>query len=143
MSNITHDQQPLKLVEPNPRQRLDGRNWLKLNRAQDLLEAIGAAMHTEYKQIVDNGLLVQLDAEARRAMQEMLSAHHAEHRMTAIIVSHDVPEIVRVADTVLTLASGAVARRETAAAFGEDDEATRCAVFLRDSSATGAAALGI
>jgi len=41
MSNITNDQQPLKLVEPNPRRRLDGRNWLKLNRAQDLLEAIG------------------------------------------------------------------------------------------------------
>ena len=30
-----------------------------------------------------------------------------------------------------------------AAAIGEDDEATRCAVFLRDSSATGAAALGV
>jgi 5-methyltetrahydropteroyltriglutamate--homocysteine methyltransferase len=33
----------------------------------DLLEAIGAAMHTEYKQIVDNGLLVQLD-DARAAV---------------------------------------------------------------------------
>jgi len=34
---------------------------------EDLLEAIGAAMHTEYKQIVDNGLLVQLD-DARAAV---------------------------------------------------------------------------
>jgi 5-methyltetrahydropteroyltriglutamate--homocysteine methyltransferase len=33
----------------------------------DLIEAIGAAMHTEYKQIVDNGLLVQLD-DARAAV---------------------------------------------------------------------------
>lgn len=34
---------------------------------EDLIEAIGAAMHTEYKQIVDNGLLVQLD-DARAAV---------------------------------------------------------------------------
>jgi 5-methyltetrahydropteroyltriglutamate--homocysteine methyltransferase len=33
----------------------------------DLVEAIGAAMHIEYKQIVDNGLLVQLD-DARAAV---------------------------------------------------------------------------
>ena len=34
---------------------------------EKLVEAIGAAMHTEYKQIVDNGLLVQLD-DARAAV---------------------------------------------------------------------------
>jgi 5-methyltetrahydropteroyltriglutamate--homocysteine methyltransferase len=33
----------------------------------DLMEAIGAAMHDEYKQIVDNGFLVQLD-DARAAV---------------------------------------------------------------------------
>ena len=33
----------------------------------DLVDAIGAAMHVEYKQIVDNGLLVQLD-DARAAV---------------------------------------------------------------------------
>ena len=33
----------------------------------DLLAAIGAAMHDEYKQIVDNGFLVQLD-DARTAV---------------------------------------------------------------------------
>jgi len=34
---------------------------------EELAEAIGLAMHTEYKQIVDNGLLVQLD-DARAAV---------------------------------------------------------------------------
>ena len=34
---------------------------------EDLAEAIGQAMHVEYKQIVDNGLLVQLD-DARAAV---------------------------------------------------------------------------
>ena len=34
---------------------------------EKLVEAIGAAMHTEYKQIVDNGLLAQLD-DARAAV---------------------------------------------------------------------------
>ena len=34
---------------------------------EDLVEAIGQAMHVEYKQIVDNGLLVQLD-DARAAV---------------------------------------------------------------------------
>jgi 5-methyltetrahydropteroyltriglutamate--homocysteine methyltransferase len=34
---------------------------------EDLVEAIGKAMHDEYKQIVDNGLLVQLD-DARAAV---------------------------------------------------------------------------
>ena len=33
----------------------------------DVLDAIGAAMHDEYKQIIDNGLLVQLD-DARTAV---------------------------------------------------------------------------
>ena len=34
---------------------------------EDLVEAIGRAMHVEYKQIVDNGLLVQID-DARAAV---------------------------------------------------------------------------
>lgn len=40
MSQIA-DQPTLRLAEPNPRPRLDGKNWRRLRRNQDIIEGIG------------------------------------------------------------------------------------------------------
>jgi molybdate transport system ATP-binding protein len=57
--------------------------------------------------------LSALDSDARRALQDLLAAYHADHRMTVLMVSHDVPEIVRLAGSVLVMEAGRVAHRPT------------------------------
>ena len=80
MSNITHDQQPLKLVEPNPRLRLDGKNWLRLHRAQDLLEAIGwlSIVWVVFTFLIDGGA---------NQVSDVISGLNAVERLTALVAT--------------------------------------------------------
>jgi ABC-type sulfate/molybdate transport systems ATPase subunit len=61
--------------------------------------------------------LSALDSDARRALQDLLAAYHAQHRMTVLMVSHDVREIVRLAGSILVMEAGRVASRPTPAEF--------------------------
>lgn len=53
--------------------------------------------------------LSALDPELRRQLQDTLRRLHAEFGTTTLMVSHDVPEILRLADRVVRLEAGRVA----------------------------------
>jgi molybdate transport system ATP-binding protein len=68
--------------------------------------------------------LSALDSDARRALQDLLAAYHAEHRMSVLMVSHDVPEILRLAGSIIVMESGRVVSRPSPAEFAASLDGT-------------------
>jgi molybdate transport system ATP-binding protein len=70
--------------------------------------------------------LSALDPSMRRELQDLLGRVRTEFRVPAILVSHDVPEVLRTCDTVLKIDRGLkVARGEPLRVFGKAGVSTK------------------
>jgi molybdate transport system ATP-binding protein len=96
---------------------LTGRAPATLSGGQRQRVALARALVRKPRLLLLDEPLSALDSDARRALQDLLAAYHAQHRMTVLMVSHDVREIVRLAGSILVMEAGRVASRPTPAEF--------------------------
>ena len=75
MSQLS-EQPVLRLVEPNPRPRLDGKNWRNLRRNQDIIEGIGwlSILWVVFSFLIDGGANQVKDLQTVLSAIERLSA---------------------------------------------------------------------
>jgi molybdate transport system ATP-binding protein len=73
--------------------------------------------------------LAALDSELRSRMQEYILTVHRQYKLTTILVSHDILEVMKLADTVFVLADGKICRQGSPAQVMPVD-------YLRDTIAT-------
>jgi molybdate transport system ATP-binding protein len=90
---------------------LQDRRPATLSGGQQQRVALARALVRRPKLLLLDEPLSALDREARGKLQDELLAFHDRFRMTVLMVSHDVPEIFRLAGRVLSLEAGTVARR--------------------------------
>ena len=68
--------------------------------------------------------LAALDIEMRLKLQPYILALHREYNLTTILVSHDIPEVIKMSDWVVHLEQGKIAQQGTPfEIFGEEEEA--------------------
>jgi molybdate transport system ATP-binding protein len=92
---------------------LSGRRPATLSGGQQQRVALARALVRRPKLLLLDEPLSALDREARVKLQDELLAFHGRFRMTVLMVTHDLPEIFRLAGKVIALEAGKVARRGT------------------------------
>lgn len=63
--------------------------------------------------------LSAVDRDMRATLQDLLWEHHRRHGMTTLLVSHDIPEIQKLADEVGILGDGRMIERKDPRQFSE------------------------
>ena len=88
-----------------------------LSGGQKQRTALARALIQQPKILLLDEPLSALDEATRLDLQVLLSRLHREYDLTTIMVSHDVPEIIRMADKVIHLHEGKVAFCGTPSSF--------------------------
>lgn len=88
-----------------------------LSGGQQQRVALARALVRRPKLLLLDEPLSALDSEMRQKLQEYLLKVHQEFKLTTILVSHDIPEILRLSDYLIQLEKGLIIRQETPARF--------------------------
>ena len=83
----------------------------KLSGGEKQRVALARALVTQPKLLLLDEPMAALGNEMRRNLQEYLLEVHSKHNLTTLLVSHDIAEIYKLAEDVLILENGRIARR--------------------------------
>lgn len=87
---------------------LQNRKPLHLSGGQQQRVALARALIQRPKLLLLDEPLAALDHEMRQKLQKHLLEAHKTYQLTTILVSHDIPEILRLSDSVFVLAQGKI-----------------------------------
>jgi len=84
-----------------------------LSGGQQQRVALARALVRKPKLLLLDEPLSALDKEMRHKLQEYIARVHKQYQLTTILVSHDLPEIYKLSNTVLMLESGNIIKQGT------------------------------
>lgn len=89
-------------------EELGGRYPAMLSGGQQQRVALARALVRRPKLLLLDEPLSALDTEMRQRLQEFILRVHRSYSLTTLLVSHDAPEVIRLADRVVILREGKV-----------------------------------
>ena len=95
--------------------QLQGRKPNALSGGQKQRVALARALVRKPKILLLDEPLSALDHQMRHVLQKHILDLHREFRLTTIMISHDVSEILRMSDSVVELEQGRIVRQESPA----------------------------
>ena len=110
-----------QLVEIIDLGQLQDRKPLTLSGGQKQREALARALVSKPKLLLLDEPLSALDHEMRVRLQSYILEVHREFKLTTILISHDVSEIIRLSDYMIEMDHGQVIRQGDPAAMFTND----------------------
>jgi molybdate transport system ATP-binding protein len=89
-------------------EELGGRYPARLSGGQQQRVALARALVGRPKLLLLDEPLSALDTEMRQRLQEFILQMHRTYSLTTLLVSHDAPEVIRLADRVVIIREGKV-----------------------------------
>lgn len=89
---------------------LQKRNVLALSGGQQQRVALARAIAAKPELLLLDEPLSALDPSMRKSLQDLLQKIHSEYKMTILMVSHDIPEIFKLASKVFQLEGSAIVK---------------------------------
>jgi molybdate transport system ATP-binding protein len=102
-----------ELMEIMELRQLENAKPSRLSGGQKQRVALARALVRKPTLILLDEPLSALDSELRIKLQDYILAVHRKYKLTTILVSHDIPEICKMADTVIVLKKGKISKQGT------------------------------
>lgn len=99
---------PDELMRVMELEELGDRYPARLSGGQQQRVALARALVRKPKMLLLDEPLSALDTEMRERLQEFILQVHRSYSLTTLLVSHDAPEVIRLADRVVILREGKV-----------------------------------
>ena len=105
------------LIELTQLGDLQGQKPALLSGGQKQRVALARALVNQPRLLLLDEPLSALDRELRGKMQSYIRTLHEEYQLRTLLVSHDVPEMIKMADKVMVLDEGKITRQDSPVAL--------------------------
>ena len=106
-----------QLIELTELGDLQGQKPALLSGGQKQRVALARALVNQPRLLLLDEPLSALDRELRGKMQSYIRTLHEEYQLRTLLVSHDVPEMIKMADKVMVLDEGKITRQDSPVAL--------------------------